>query len=104
MLRDSAWQKIREYIKRARQDGMTWRQIGEALNLATVVEERSVGLAEAAFDYAADAEHARQFETLSFAWTCRPAAGLSWTEDRAAATPKTTNPGTRQAVLSSPPL
>ncbi len=55
---------------------MAWRQIGEALRLGPVAEERGVSLAEAAFDYAAGAEHARPFETLSFAWTCPACRGF----------------------------
>jgi len=71
MLRDAAKQKIREYIKYARQEGLTWIQIGEALNLHPVAEESGAGIADLAFDHAAGAEHARPFETLTFAWRGR---------------------------------
>ena len=74
MLRDSATQAIREHIKRGRQEGLTWHQVGEALNLAAVAEERGAPLGEVAFDYAADVEHARPWSTPSFPWTC-PACG-----------------------------
>src|SRR2546429_861393 len=53
MLRDAAQQKIREYIKYARQEGLTWVQIGQALNLHQVAEESGAWIADLAFDYAA---------------------------------------------------
>ena len=61
MLRDSARQEIRDYIKYARQEGLTWEQVGEALSLRPLAEERGAWIADLAFDYAADAEHARPF-------------------------------------------
>ncbi len=76
MLQDAARRKIHDYIKRARQDGVAWQQIGEALRLERVAEERGVSLAEVAFDYATDAEHAGPFDRLSFAWTCPSCRGL----------------------------
>jgi hypothetical protein len=53
MLRDAAQQKVREYIKYARQEGLTWVQADEALNLPTLAEERGAWIADLAFDYAA---------------------------------------------------
>jgi hypothetical protein len=74
MLRGYAHQKLYDFIKDARQDGMTWAQIGETLNLGDEASERGYGIGDAAFDFAADAEHASRFQTLTFSWTC-PACG-----------------------------
>ena len=76
MLRDAARHKIHDYIRRARQDGLTWRQIGQALHLERDAEDRGVPLDDAAFGYAAGAEHAQPFETLSFGWTCPACGGI----------------------------
>ncbi len=76
MLKGAAGRKLTESIKYARQDGLTWQQIGGALNLASEADERGVALAEAAFDFATDAEHAGRFETLTFCWTCLACNGL----------------------------
>jgi hypothetical protein len=57
----------REYIKRGREAGLIWGQVGEAPGLAEAAAKRGVALADAAFGYATDAEHAAPFETR-----CRP--------------------------------
>lgn len=74
ILQGYARQKIHSYIRQARQNGLGWAQVGQALRLAPAADERGASLAEAAFEYATDAEHARPFDTLSFGWTC-PACG-----------------------------
>jgi hypothetical protein len=74
ILRGYAHQKLYDFIKHARQDGLTWTQIGETLNLGDEAQERGCGIGGAAFDFAADAEHASRFQTLTFGWTC-PACG-----------------------------
>jgi hypothetical protein len=76
MLAGAARQKVHGYLKQARQDGLTWQQIGQALRLERVAEDRGISPAEAAFDYATHAEHARPFEELSFAWTCPSCQGF----------------------------
>ena len=76
MLWDAAQRKVREYIKYARQEGLTWVQVGEALNLRRLAEERGAWIADLAFGYAAGAGHARPFETLTFAWRCPACGGL----------------------------
>lgn len=70
MLRDSTESKPREYVRLGRQDGMTWHQIGEALNLTPRAQERGMTRDDAAFHFAADAEHVGGFQTLTFGWTC----------------------------------
>ena len=70
MLHDAARHKIHDYLKRARQDGASWQQIGQALRLEHVAEERGADLGEAAFDYAAGADRGQPFDRLWFAWTC----------------------------------
>jgi hypothetical protein len=74
VLQDAAWRKIHNYIKRARQDGSSWQQIGTALRLEHMADEHGTGLGQAAFDYAAGAERAQPFDRQWFAWTC-PACG-----------------------------
>jgi hypothetical protein len=93
VLRDCARQEIREYIKYARQEGLTWEQVGEALNLGPVAEERGAWIAEVAFDYAANAERARLFETLMFAWTCPACGGTVLDRGPGAGHPEDDEPG-----------
>jgi hypothetical protein len=95
-LRDSAQQKIREYIKDARQEGLTWVQVGEALRLGPVAEERGAWIADVAFDYAADAEHARPFETLSFPWRCPQCDGFVMDRGPSGAHPEDDEPGHKE--------
>jgi hypothetical protein len=71
MLADAARRAERQYIKHGREDGMTWHQIGEALNLTHCAQERGAPVAEVAFEYAAGAEHAQPWETLTFGWRCQ---------------------------------
>lgn len=74
MLIGAARNAEHSYIRYAREQGLTWQQVGEALNLAAVAEERGASLGEAAFEHATDAGHARPFDTLTFYWTC-PSCG-----------------------------
>jgi hypothetical protein len=96
MLRDAAQQKIREYIKYARQEGLTWVQVGEALNLSTLAEERGAWIAELAFDQAADAEHARPFETLTFPWRSPACDGLVIDRGPSGGHPEDDEPGDKE--------
>src|SRR5262249_44399638 len=96
MLRDAAKQKIREYIKYARQEGLTWAQIGEALNLRPVAEESGAWIADLAFDHAAGAEHARPFETLTFAWRCPACDGLVMDRGPSGGHPEDDEPGHKE--------
>jgi hypothetical protein len=70
VLAGTARHKLHSYIKQARQDGLTWQQIGHALRLERTAEERGASLAEVAFEYATDAGRAGPFDELSFGWTC----------------------------------
>jgi hypothetical protein len=74
MLQDAATAAVREHIKYARQEGLTWAQIGEALGLGPKAEETGLWVADLAFDFAAGFEHARPFQTLMVTWAC-PACG-----------------------------
>ena len=74
MLADAARRAEHSYIQHAREEGLTWRQVGQALNLARVAGERGAPLAEVAFEHAAGAEHASAWESLTFYWDC-PACG-----------------------------
>lgn len=69
MLTDAARHQIHHCIKRARQDGAGWREIGQALRLQHEAEDRGVGLGEAAFEYAAGPP-AQRLDRLWFGWTC----------------------------------
>jgi hypothetical protein len=93
MLADAVRHKIHGYIKRAREDGLTWRQIGQALRLDRAAEERGVPLDDAAFGYAAGADRARPFETLSFGWTCPSCGGLVRDHGPDAGHPEDSEPG-----------
>jgi hypothetical protein len=72
------------YVRLARQDGLTWLQVGEALGLARDGDS-GYDVGAAAYEYAAGP--ARGFEQPSFHWDC-PACG-SWVTDHG---PYTANP------------
>jgi hypothetical protein len=42
----------RGYVSQAREPGLGWREIGEALGLSRDARQREISVAEAAFDYA----------------------------------------------------
>ena len=69
MLRSTVEYQLHTSIRRARAAGMTWAQVGEALNLEAD-QDRGIPLAEVAYEYVTDAEHARPFDQLSFYYTC----------------------------------
>jgi hypothetical protein len=69
----AARRMARDYVKAARQDAMSWHQIGAALNL---IADNGGTIADAAFAFAAGdpgSYYARTFGR-SFPWTC-PACG-----------------------------
>ena len=104
MLRDRAGNEVRGQIRGARTAGLTWRQVGEALDLASAAEESGISLAEAAFDYAVDAEHAGRFETLTFSWACPACGGFVTEREPCGGHPEDNEPGhkdgcTRLAAL-----
>jgi hypothetical protein len=67
-LKSAAAQQVRDAVKYAREEGLTWVQIGEALRLAEVAEERGAWIADLAFDYVIG--NVSRWETPSFAWRC----------------------------------
>jgi hypothetical protein len=71
MVADAAHHAEHSYIGHAREHGMTWQQIGQALNLGGRAQQRGAPLAEVAFEHATGAEHVRPFETLVFTWRCQ---------------------------------
>ncbi len=67
----------RDYVKMARQDGMSWQEIGAALSLTAGTDDYST-IADAAFDFAAgdpDSHYARTYGR-SFPWRCPACHGL----------------------------
>jgi hypothetical protein len=58
-----------EYVRKAREDGHSWHEIGAALELGADAAQRGVSLAEAAYDYAAD-EPSSTYDPRSVPWTC----------------------------------
>lgn len=70
MLRGAADFEVGQYIRRAREAGLTWRQVGEILNPALWAAEDGADLAVMAFEHATGAAHAEPFATLSLGWDC----------------------------------
>lgn len=67
----------RDYIKAARQDGMSWHQIGGVLGL-TADTDNGGTIADAAFDFAAGDPNSHYARTYgrSFPWRCPACHGL----------------------------
>ncbi len=66
-----ASRKVREYIRAAREDGLSWRKIGELLNLQELARLQEVPVADLAYDIAAgprDSDYA--WRERSFTWRC----------------------------------
>jgi hypothetical protein len=61
---------VRVYIQRAREAGMTWEQVGEALGVAEQARARGSSLAEAAWEYAAERSAFLTGQLGAFRWTC----------------------------------
>jgi hypothetical protein len=80
MLRASADFEVGQHVRRARQEGLTWTQIGEILDPAlwgiTASGGDAYNLAVKAFEYVTDPGNHDRFDTLSFPWDC-PACGAT---------------------------
>jgi hypothetical protein len=61
---------VRVYIQRAREAGMSWEQVGEALGVAELARQRGSSLAEAAWEYAAERSAFLTGQFGAFRWTC----------------------------------
>jgi hypothetical protein len=61
---------VRVYIQRAREAGMSWALVGEALGVAELARARGSSLAEAAWGYAAQRSAYMTGELGVFRWTC----------------------------------
>jgi hypothetical protein len=68
---------VRDYVKAARQAGMSWHQIGAALNL-TANTGNGGTIADAAFDFAAGDPGSYYTRTYgrSFPWICPACRGV----------------------------
>jgi hypothetical protein len=77
----AARKKARDYIRQAREDGLTWGEIGAALGITVGGHDADHGLATAAFEYAAGPSDSHWNRTYgpSVNWTC-PACGSRITD------------------------
>jgi len=66
----AAARQLRDYVRRAREDGMGWQEIGALLELGAVAAERGVPVAGAAFGFAAG-QPSGCGQAAAFAWRCR---------------------------------
>src|SRR5262245_55009690 len=61
---------VRVYIQRAREAGMSWHEIGGALGVAELAQERGSSVAEAACEYAAERSAHLGGQPGEFRWVC----------------------------------
>jgi hypothetical protein len=61
---------VRVYIARAREAGMSWHEVGGALGVAELTQERGSSVAEAAWEYAAGRPAHLSGQPGEFRWTC----------------------------------
>jgi hypothetical protein len=61
---------VRVYIARAREAGMSWHEVGGALGVAELAQERGSSVAEAAWAYAAGRPAHLSGRPGEFRWTC----------------------------------
>jgi hypothetical protein len=61
---------VRVFIARAREAGMSWHEVGEALGVTGLARARGSSLSAAAWEYAADRSAFRTAHLGTFAWTC----------------------------------
>src|SRR5690348_14876197 len=61
---------VRVFIQRAREAGMSWAEVGEALGVAELARQRGSSLAEAAWEYAAGRSAHLAGQLGEFRWTC----------------------------------
>jgi hypothetical protein len=76
-LRGSAEQVIEDYARYARVEGVSWREIGEALGLGEEAKERQGSVAELAYEHLVGVPDLRSPVTMY--WTC-PACGQNVTD------------------------
>ena len=61
---------VRVFIARAREAGMSWHEVGEALGVAELARARGSSLGEAAWEYAAERPAYLSGQPGEFRWTC----------------------------------
>ena len=61
---------VRVFIARAREAGMSWHEVGEALGVAELAQARGSSLGEAAWEYAAERSAYLSGQPGVFRWTC----------------------------------
>ena len=95
---------VRVLIARAREAGMSWHEVGEALGVAELARARGSSLGEAAWEYTAGRAAHLSGQPGEFRWTC-PACG-EVVSDRARAgeaRPRTSRATPKAATGSRPP-
>jgi hypothetical protein len=70
-LRKAAERVTRDYIRWAREAGLSWHETAAALDLGAGAKERGQALSEAAFEYATGGGTGDWDWPPSFAWTCQ---------------------------------
>ena len=70
-LRDAAERVTRDYIRWAREAGLSWQETAAALDLGAGAKERGQALSEAAFGYATGGGPGDGDWRPWFAWTCQ---------------------------------
>ena len=68
--------KVREYMRRAREDGMSWTAIGKLLNLQDEAKALDVHVADVAFDIAAGPRDDHSWSERYFSWRCKDCGEL----------------------------
>ena len=84
---------VRVFIQRAREAGMSWAEVGEALGVAELARQRGSSLAEAAWQYAAERSAYLTGEPGAFRWTCQECGELISDHGPSGGSPAEDEPG-----------
>jgi hypothetical protein len=94
---------VRVYIARAREAGMSWHEVGGALGVAGLAQERGSSVAEAAWQYAAGRPAYLSGQPGVFRWVCPDCGEVVSDRARAGAARPRTSKGTRKAATGLRP-
>ena len=70
-MRNATERVTHDYIRSAREAGLSWHETAAALDLGADAKERDQALSEAAFEYATGGGTGDWDRRPSFAWTCQ---------------------------------